>query len=128
MTMTYAHNIYIHVPFCAAKCKYCAFFSHACSTPDWDEYRKGIIDEIQYWAARFGKISVPTIFFGGGTPSLMPAKVFTQIMDALRTNFAVMPNAEITAEANPATIDDGKLCEFCDAGLNRLSIGMYLHC
>ncbi len=121
--MMVVHNIYIHVPFCVKKCKYCAFFSHACATPDWDEYCRGIIDEIHYWAGHLGRISVPTIFFGGGTPSLMPTQTFTKIMDTLRENFDVESNAEITVEANPATIDNYKLGEFCAAGLNRLSVG-----
>lgn len=67
---------------------------------------------------------MPTIFFGGGTPSLLPPKKFAEIMDAIRKNFDVDPNTEITVEANPGTIDDAKLGEFCAAGVNRLSIGV----
>lgn len=122
--MNTAHNIYIHVPYCIAKCRYCAFFSHACRTPDWDTYTSGIIAEIDTWHARLGRIRVPTVFFGGGTPSLMPTLHFARIMDALRKNFDLAPDAEITAEANPGTIDEAKLREFVAAGITRLSIGV----
>ena len=81
------HNIYIHVPFCASKCNYCAFFSRACAAPDWDAYADGIIREIKHWAEILGRINVPTVFFGGGTPSLMPVGIFQKIMNALRGAF-----------------------------------------
>ena len=121
--MKMPHNVYIHVPFCAAKCRYCAFFSCACPNPDWGEYTRKIIDEIEHFADILGKIYVPTIFFGGGTPSLMPTQNFAQIMNAIHKNFDIDTNAEITIEANPGTIDDKKLGEFCAAGVNRLSVG-----
>ena len=118
-----AHNIYIHVPFCVAKCRYCAFFSHACPTPDWDAYTHGIIDELQHFAKILGRVRVPTIFFGGGTPSLMPTNKFAKIIDVIHKNFDAMADTEITIEANPGTIDKRKLGEFCAAGVNRLSVG-----
>jgi len=71
-----------------------------------------------------GKIPVPTVFFGGGTPSLMPPRVFARIMDALGQNFNVDTDAEITIESNPGTMDAARLDEFCDIGMNRLSIGV----
>lgn len=122
--MNNPHNIYIHVPFCAAKCRYCAFFSRACAAPDWDSYTAKIIAEIEHFSKILGNITVPTIFFGGGTPSLMPTKNFAKIIDAIHKNFAVATNAEITIEANPGTLDDKKLGEFCVTGVNRLSIGV----
>lgn len=122
--MQTAHNIYIHVPFCAAKCNYCAFFSRACAAPDWNAYSQQIIAEIEYFAKILGQIHVPTIFFGGGTPSLMPTKNFAAIMAVIHKNFDVDSNAEITVEANPGTINDAKLGEFCSEGVNRLSIGV----
>ncbi|MBO7509396.1 MAG: radical SAM family heme chaperone HemW [Alphaproteobacteria bacterium] len=122
--MSTAHNIYIHVPFCVKKCNYCAFFSHACAAPDWDAYKNQITSEIRHWRRKIGNVAVPTIFFGGGTPSLMPAAVFGNIMDELRANFDVVSDAEITIEANPGTIDINKLNEFCAMGVNRLSVGV----
>ncbi|MBP5485834.1 MAG: radical SAM family heme chaperone HemW [Alphaproteobacteria bacterium] len=122
--MILAHNIYIHIPFCISKCNYCAFFSHACATPDWDLFTDKIITEIEHWHNLLGYVSVPTIFFGGGTPSLMPTYVFRKIMSALFKNFEITADAEITIEANPKTLDNKRLCEFSDAGVNRISIGV----
>lgn len=118
------NNIYIHVPFCMAKCNYCAFFSRACAAPDWNGYAAEIVAEIKYWAGKIGRVRVDTVFFGGGTPSLMPAKTFATIMDALRGAFDLAADTEITAEANPATITADKLNEFIAVGLNRLSVGV----
>lgn len=122
--MNTAHNIYIHVPFCISKCNYCAFFSRACATPDWDSYAEKIISEIKYWHNILGRIAVPTIFFGGGTPSIMPTKIFAKILNAIRKNFEILNNTEITIEANPKTLDATRLREFCDIGTNRISIGV----
>lgn len=118
------HNIYIHVPFCISKCNYCAFFSRACENPDWHEYENNILREIAHWAQLLGRMHVPTVFFGGGTPSLMPVKTFENIMSALRNLFDVDSDCEITLESNPGTIDDEKLAGFIDAGMNRLSVGV----
>ncbi len=122
--MNKPHNIYIHVPFCMSKCNYCAFFSSACANPDWDKYATKITSEVSYWSKKLGKTSVPTIFFGGGTPSLMPTKVFERILTEIYSCFDVQPDAEITLESNPGTIDSQKLADFCTIGVNRLSIGV----
>lgn len=119
-----AHNIYIHVPYCMSKCNYCAFFSRACSAPDWDEYENKICSEIEFWADKLGRIDVPTIFFGGGTPSLMPVNVFEKIINTIRDNFNMLTGAEITLESNPGTLDEKKLNDFRCAGMNRLSTGV----
>lgn len=76
------------------------------------------------WATRLGKISVPTIFFGGGTPSLMPTNYFAKIIAHLREKFDVLPGTEITLESNPGTLDGVRLNEFIANGVNRLSIGI----
>ena len=122
--MTNAHHLYIHVPFCQAKCNYCAFFSRACRTPDWDAYADGICAEIRTWRGRLGPISVPTVFFGGGTPSLMPVGIFDRIMTAIRAAFDIPPDTEVTLESNPGTLDAARLNDFITAGVNRLSIGV----
>ncbi|MCQ2599353.1 MAG: radical SAM family heme chaperone HemW [Alphaproteobacteria bacterium] len=119
-----AHNIYIHTPFCISKCKYCAFYSFASPTPDWDTFATGIINEIKYWAEHVEKIPVPTIFFGGGTPSLMPPKTLNSIINAIKTRFSITPNCEITMESNPGTLNAEKLSVFRSIGINRLSIGI----
>lgn len=122
--MNCPHNIYIHVPFCKSKCKYCAFFSHACANPDWQQYADDICDELKFWSNKVGHVSVPTIFFGGGTPSYMPIEVFEQIMNCIRNNFNVDNNCEITLESNPGTLDKDKLQHFVLNGVNRLSVGI----
>lgn len=122
--MIVPHNIYIHIPFCVKKCNYCAFYSKACATPDWENYKNKIISEIHYWRKHIGFIKIPTIFFGGGTPSLMPIKIFTEIINELHKSFSIAQNAEITIEANPETINHNRLSEFIASGVNRISIGV----
>lgn len=116
------HNLYIHVPYCASKCNYCAFYS-VCA-PDWSAYERAIMRDIKSWSMRLGCIKVPTIFFGGGTPSLMPTDMFSRIMTQIRESFDVANDAEITIESNPGTLDGTRLHEFISAGVNRLSIGV----
>ena len=123
-TMNRAHNLYIHVPFCMSKCNYCAFYSFACKKPDWMDYADGICKELQFWSQKLGKIKIPTIFFGGGTPSLMPVAIFGKIMDCINQCFDVAPNCEITLESNPGTLDSDKLIGFVQNGVNRLSVGV----
>lgn len=118
------HNIYIHVPFCVAKCNYCAFFSRVCRSPDWDGYADKIIDELRHFGNMLDSPAVPTVFFGGGTPSLMPTRCFGRIMDGVRKYFSLDSDAEITIEANPGTIDNTKFDDFCNMGVNRVSLGV----
>ena len=122
--MTIAHNIYIHVPFCISKCNYCAFFSFAHKNPNWQKYADGICKELRFWSEKIGHVNVPTIFFGGGTPSLMPIKIFEQIMNCINENFNIDKNCEITLESNPGTLDENKLKNFIQNGVNRLSVGI----
>ncbi|MDR0741404.1 MAG: radical SAM family heme chaperone HemW [Rickettsiales bacterium] len=122
--MNHPHNLYFHVPFCDSKCRYCAFYSTACANPDWDGYCGRILSELDRWHAKLGHAVVPTIFFGGGTPSLMPSKVFARIINYVRHKFDIVDDAEITLESNPGTIGGDRLAEFRSAGMNRLSIGI----
>lgn len=122
--MNCPHNIYIHVPFCKSKCKYCAFFSNACVNPDWQKYSDSICQELQFWANKLGNTDVPTIFFGGGTPSLMPINCFERIINCINDNFNIDTNCEITLESNPGTLDKDKLQGFVLNGVNRLSVGI----
>lgn len=123
--MSEPHNIYVHVPFCMAKCRYCAFWSMANPCPDWNAYQTKIISEINEWGDRLGADTVvPTVFFGGGTPSLMPVDVFGHIIQAIYQKFAISQDAEITIEANPGTLTKDKLMGFVASGVNRISIGV----
>ena len=121
--MTKPHNIYIHVPFCISKCNYCAFFSRAIA-PDWNYYRIGICSEIDFWAEKLGRVKIPTVFFGGGTPSLMPGDIFKSIMEYLQNKFDMSGCCEVTLESNPGTITNEKLADFIACGVTRLSIGV----
>ncbi len=122
--MNSAHNIYIHVPFCASKCRYCAFYSAPNAHPDWAAYTNGICHEIDIWAEKLGPVTIPTVFFGGGTPSLMPPSYMAKIITHLGHRFHIHPDTEITIEANPRTLTPGALHEFVQMGINRLSIGV----
>ena len=124
VSMNYPHNIYIHVPFCMSKCNYCAFYSFACNAPDWQKYTDDITKELKFWANKLGRIRVPTIFFGGGTPSLMPISTFEQIVNCINTYFDIDKDCEITVESNPGTLTTAKLAGFKSAGMNRLSVGV----
>lgn len=118
------HNIYIHVPYCMSKCNYCAFMSTACASPDWGKYVTNICAEIKFWSDKLGVINVPTVFFGGGTPSLMPVNCFEKIINTICQSFNLASGAEITLESNPGTLDREKLRDFMSVGVNRLSVGV----
>ena len=98
-----ALGIYVHIPFCRAKCSYCAFVSQVCDPSVQHSYVAALCREI---AAAGGDFSVPvdTVFFGGGTPTLLPATDLARILQALRTTFSLMDDAEISLEANPGTV------------------------
>ncbi len=122
--------LYIHVPFCRKKCSYCAFYSLPLENgkPGADQiatYGARLLRELRLWGERLGKVPVETIFFGGGTPSLLPGRTIGMILDVVRTVFTVADTAEISAEANPdSALDDGWLFEARRAGVNRLSLGV----
>ena len=118
-----ALGIYVHIPFCRAKCSYCAFVSQVCDLSVQHSYVAALCREI---AAAGGDFSVPadTVFLGGGTPTLLPATDLTQILQAIRETFALTEDAEISLEANPGTVDVASLKLLRQAGFNRLSLGV----
>jgi oxygen-independent coproporphyrinogen-3 oxidase len=117
-------GIYIHVPFCRSKCAYCSFVSIP-----WDEllaerYRRAVIRELEACAQISGRThTVDTIYFGGGTPSLLPLGHVAAILDACRGIFNVEPECEISLEANPGTLAAEKLLIYHDLGVTRISLG-----
>lgn len=116
--------LYIHWPFCLAKCPYCDFNSHVRERIPQARFAAALRAELAWEAARLGRRPLASIFFGGGTPSLMdPATVAALIADAARL-FDPLPDVEITLEANPTSVELGKLAAFRDAGVNRLSLGI----
>ena len=118
-------SLYIHFPFCLKKCLYCDFNSLAGSTITPSQYAAAVIREMELRAERLdGPLSSETLYFGGGTPSLMEPKEVTSIVEAARNFFSLAGDAEITIEANPGTLSPEKLAGFRNAGINRLSLGV----
>lgn len=120
-----ALGIYLHIPFCIKKCNYCDF----CSFPDingklMSDYADELIRRIEEFSACYGKKTVDTVYFGGGTPTLMSPQLFEKIIIALNKNFCILSDAEITVECNPASIDKKGLFALRNLGINRLSIGL----
>ncbi len=116
--------LYIHWPFCLAKCPYCDFNSHVRAAIDQPRFAAALRAELAWEAARLGRRRLGSIFFGGGTPSLMdPATAAALIADARRL-FDPGPEIEITLEANPTSVEAARLADFRAAGVNRVSIGV----
>jgi len=116
--------LYIHWPFCLAKCPYCDFNSHVRERIPQARFARALRTELGWEAARLGRRPLASIFFGGGTPSLMePETVAGLIADATRL-FDPLPDLEITLEANPTSVERGKLAAFRAAGVNRASLGV----
>lgn len=117
-------SIYIHYPFCKAKCPYCDFNSHVRENINHDDFLKCYEAELEYFAAKIEKKSVSTIFFGGGTPSLMPIFLVEGILKKISEIWHVADDVEITLEANPTSFESAKFKDFKKAGINRLSLGI----
>jgi len=116
--------LYIHWPFCLAKCPYCDFNSHVRERIDQTRFAASLRRELAWEAARIGRRRLVSIFFGGGTPSLMdPQTVADLIADAKRL-FIPADDLEITLEANPTSVEATRLAAFRDAGINRVSLGV----
>lgn len=115
-------GIYIHIPFCAGKCPYCDFFSVGYSKELVMKYTDAVIRNLVYYSK--SKNTVDTVYFGGGTPSLIPAECIEKMLDAVRNNFRMSENPEITIEVNPNTVNRQKLKAFYDIGINRISLGV----
>ncbi len=118
-------SVYLHIPFCVHRCAYCDFNTYAGQEALIPAYMNALIREIETVAAlQPHPVPVHTIFFGGGTPSLVPTRHLSAVMDALRHAFALSSNLEATLEANPGTVSAESLIEMRAAGLNRLSFGV----
>ncbi|MDP3148382.1 MAG: radical SAM family heme chaperone HemW [Ignavibacteria bacterium] len=117
-------SIYIHIPFCDHKCIYCDFYS-IITHENIQSYLNALKEEIKYFANIYSEgRKFTTIFFGGGTPSLLAPHQIEEIILHLKNNFFVSDDAEITLETNPGAVDKNKLKEFVNAGINRISIGI----
>ncbi|MFQ6546908.1 radical SAM family heme chaperone HemW [Aestuariibius sp. 2305UL40-4] len=117
-------GIYVHWPFCAAKCPYCDFNSHVWAEVDQARWRDALVGEVARVAGEVPGRVVSTVFFGGGTPSLMPPETVGAVLEAVRTGWPVANDLEVTLEANPTSVEAGRFRGFADAGVNRVSVGL----
>lgn len=116
--------IYIHWPFCRSKCPYCDFNSHVREQVDHDAWRRALLIELEWMAQRVREREVTSIFFGGGTPSLMPPQTAAALIERICTLWPIAENMEITLEANPTSVEANTFTDFCNAGINRVSLGV----
>ena len=117
-------GLYVHVPFCARRCSYCDFSTGALSAHALERYLRAMALEIDRRAPPAAALEFTSVFFGGGTPSALPARAFRGLWNRVRAAFAVVPGAEITLEANPESVRPALLDAWREAGVNRLSLGV----
>ena len=117
-------GLYIHWPFCLSKCPYCDFNSHVREQVDQARWRRALLAELAHFAAQTPGRTLTSIFFGGGTPSLMPPETVGALINAARGHWSTAPDLEITLEANPTSVEADRLAAFRDAGVNRVSLGV----
>jgi oxygen-independent coproporphyrinogen-3 oxidase len=118
-------GVYVHWPFCLAKCPYCDFNSHVRhEPPDEARFARAIATELAQAAARVGKRDVTSVFFGGGTPSLMHPQTVSSILEAIARHWPLKSDVEITLEANPTSVEAERFRGYRAAGVNRVSLGV----
>ena len=117
-------GIYIHWPFCIAKCPYCDFNSRAAAAVDFARWQAAFVRDLAAYVLLAGGRTVASVFFGGGTPSLMPPETVAAILATVRAHWTLTEDAEVTLEANPSTVDRSRFQDLRAAGVNRLSIGV----
>ncbi|MCG6902423.1 MAG: radical SAM family heme chaperone HemW [Rhodobacter sp.] len=117
-------GLYIHWPFCAAKCPYCDFNSHVAAHIDADRWKRAYLSEIARIGSETGDRVLSTVFFGGGTPSLMNPDTVADIMDAVRNTWTTANDFEATLEANPTSVEAGRFAAYRQASINRVSVGV----
>jgi oxygen-independent coproporphyrinogen-3 oxidase len=116
--------LYIHWPFCLSKCPYCDFNSHVRESVDQDRWRAALLADLAYEATLTRGHRLGSIFFGGGTPSLMPPATVEALIDAAAGFWPFAPDIEITLEANPSSVEASRFSDLAHAGVNRLSLGL----
>jgi oxygen-independent coproporphyrinogen-3 oxidase len=117
-------GVYIHWPFCRSKCPYCDFNSHVRDSIDTGRWTRALLKDLEYQAALAPDREVVSIFFGGGTPSLMPSETTAALIARVKSLYPVAPDLEITLEANPNSAEAARFAAFRNAGVNRLSLGI----
>ena len=116
--------LYVHWPFCVSKCPYCDFNSHVRDGVDQAAWRQALLDDLRYEAAALPGRRLGSIFFGGGTPSLMPPETVAVVIDAATTHWKPEADIEITLEANPSSVEAARFADIARAGVNRVSLGL----
>jgi putative oxygen-independent coproporphyrinogen III oxidase len=116
--------IYVHWPFCLSKCPYCDFNSHVRETVDHDRWRTALLAELDHYADRTPGRIVTSIFFGGGTPSLMEPSTAAAVIDRVAVRWTMASDIEITLEANPSSVESSRFAALAAAGVNRVSLGI----
>jgi oxygen-independent coproporphyrinogen-3 oxidase len=124
MTAAEPLAIYIHWPFCRSKCPYCDFNSHVREGVDAARWTRALLDDLDHHAELVPERVVGSVFFGGGTPSLMPPETVAALLDRVRARWKMAPDVEVTLEANPNSAEAGRFRAFAAAGVNRLSLGV----
>jgi putative oxygen-independent coproporphyrinogen III oxidase len=116
--------LYIHWPFCISKCPYCDFNSHVRESVDQDEWRTALLQDMAHEAGLIKGRPLTSIFFGGGTPSLMPPATVAALIDAAHAHWGFADDIEITLEANPSSVEAARFADLAQAGVNRVSLGL----
>jgi putative oxygen-independent coproporphyrinogen III oxidase len=116
--------LYIHWPFCVSKCPYCDFNSHVRETVDQRTWRDALLADLTHEAALTPGRKLSSIFFGGGTPSLMPPETVAALIEAAERHWGFEPGIEITLEANPSSVEAARFADLAQAGVNRVSLGL----
>ncbi|MCU0907348.1 MAG: radical SAM family heme chaperone HemW [Rhodobacteraceae bacterium] len=117
-------GIYLHWPYCAAKCPYCDFNSHVAARIDHARWMSAYLSEIEHYFVQTGPRVLRSVFFGGGTPSLMDPDTVAGVIAAIRSRWPAANDLEITLEANPGSVEAGRFRAFREAGVNRVSLGL----
>lgn len=117
-------GLYVHWPFCLSKCPYCDFNSHVRAAIDQARWRDALVRELRHFAEETPDRRVTSVFFGGGTPSLMAPETVAAVIGAASDLWALDPNVEITLEANPTSVEAGRFAAYREAGVNRVSLGV----
>jgi putative oxygen-independent coproporphyrinogen III oxidase len=117
-------GLYFHWPFCKSKCPYCDFNVHVSESIDQAVWKDAYLRALQTYADKYPERRIVSIYFGGGTPSLMPVDTVSSILKSVNDLWSVAPNIEVTLEANPTSVEAEKFRGFKDAGVNRLSLGV----
>src|SRR4029450_6950247 len=116
--------LYVHWPFCVSKCPYCDFNSHVRASVDQDDWQRALLADLAYEATLLPNRRLGSVFFGGGTPSLMDPVTVEAVIDAARNHWPQAVDLEITLEANPNSPEAARFAELASAGVNRISLGL----